>query len=229
MKATKTLVAPDRIMVKLPYFENFQLTNAANGNAQAYWNINSLYDPNNALGGHQPAGVNQWVQFYNRYRVIGCKVRATFHVAPEGATAAVVWLSATNGNNVTGGSFEQLEQSHQVIRNINPSGQPTTTITRYYNMQRITGRTLQQYLSDDRYQAVLGSANPAETITLVAGARSILPGAIASPTVYCQLHLTYYVELFDRKPALLSALPPGQDVVQDADAPDQSLPALPPA
>ena len=147
-------------MVKLPYFENFSLSNAANPNSQANWNLNSIWDPNAALGGHQAAGCNQWGQFYNRYRVIGVKVRLTYHVPTEGQTAAVVWASATNGSNVTGGSWEQLEQSHQVIRNINSMGQPTTTIVKYFNMPRITGRTLQQYLADDRYQAQLGAANP---------------------------------------------------------------------
>jgi hypothetical protein len=224
VKATKSLVFPDRIMVKLPYFENFSLSNAANPNGQANWNLNSIYDPNAALGGHQAAGVNQWSQFYNRYRVLGVKMRLTYHTSPEGGAPAVVWASVTNGTNVTGGSFEQLEQSHQVIRNINPAGQPTTTIIKYYNMPRITGRTLAQYMSDDRYQAVLGSANPAEVITLVTGVRSILPGAITAPTVYGQLHLTFFCELFDRKNVLLSALPPGGDIVQDIDAPDQSLP-----
>lgn len=210
VKATKTLGAPDRLIVKMPYFERFNLTNAVSAGSNYFWNMNSIWDPNRSGIGHNPATYAQWSQFYNRYRVIGVKVRANYYISGTGNAAldsgAKVYIYGAN-ESVQSGAYEQLEQSHIKVGQINPWGKPIATLTKYFNCQRITGRTLSQYMSDDRYQAQFGQS-PLEVLTITAGAQTNNGTPLAAPGVNCDVHLTYFVELFDRKNLLYTDVSP---------------------
>ena len=39
-----------------------------------FFRANSIYDPDAAVGGHQPLGADQWAPFYNSYVVLGSKI-----------------------------------------------------------------------------------------------------------------------------------------------------------
>lgn len=208
IKATKTLGAPDRLIVKMPYFERFNLANAVSPGANYFWNMNSIWDPNRSGVGHNPATYAQWSVFYNRYRVIGVKVRANFYVNGNTglAAGAKVYIYGSNETAQSGG-YEQLEQSHIKVGQINPFGKPIATLTKYFNCQRITGRTLSQYMSDDRYQSEFGKS-PLEVLTITAGAQNNTGGFLEAGGVQADVHLTYYVELFDRKNLLYTDVTP---------------------
>lgn len=209
VRATKTIGRPDRMMVKLPYYEQFSLSNAASAGANYFWNLNSIWDPNRSGVGHNPSYYKAWSGIYNRYRVMGVKARVTFAYGAEGGSAwgNRVYLYAAN-DSVQTGDDSQMEQAHMTSGIIHPNGKPVTTLVKYFTPARITGRTLAQYLADDRYQAQMGF-NPQEVITLTAGCRNLAPGALASGNVACTIHLTYYVELFDPIIAPLSNEGPG--------------------
>lgn len=215
VKATKTLGRPDRMIVKLPYYEQFSLQNAVSPGANYFWNMNSIWDPNRSGIGHNPSYFTSWAAIYNRYRVMGVKARVTFAYGAEGGSAwgNRVYLYGSN-DTVQTGDDSQMEQAHMTSSIIHPNGKPVTTLTKYFNCPRITGRTLQQYLSDDRYQATMRT-NPQEVLAITAGVRNLAPGATNSGLVSCTIHLTYYVELFD---PILSPL-------QDED-PASRVPAL---
>lgn len=210
MKATKTLGAPDRIMVKMPYFERFNITQAISGGGNYFWNMNSIWDPNRSGVGHNPATYSQWNVFYNRYRVIGVKARVNFYITGTGSAAlasgAKCYIYGANDTTQSPG-YEQLEQSHIAVGQINPWGKPICTLTKYFNIQRLTGRTLSQYMADDRYQAQFGF-NPLEVICLTAGVQTNNGQPLVAPGIDCDVHLTYYVELFDRKQLLYTDVSP---------------------
>lgn len=217
IKATKTLGRPDRIMVKLPYYEQFTLNNAASPGANYFWNLNSIWDPNRSGVGHNPSYFTAWAGLYNRYRVMGVKARVTFAQSGEGGNpwGNRVYIYAAN-DSVQTGDDSQMEQAHMTSGIIHPNGKPVTTLTKYFTPARITGRTLQQYMSDDRYQASFRQS-PLEVITLTAGCRNLAPGALTSGVVQCTMHLTYYVELFD------PIISPLQDVDPASRGPAQNL------
>lgn len=204
-RLTQNAGAPDRVIVKMPYYEDFPLVNAANANAQYFWNINSIWDPNRSGIGHNPTGYATWNQLYNRYRVIGVKVRVTYTATPENTTPAVAFLYAGN-ETVAGGSYEQLEQPHTAQRPLLPNGgRNTVVMTKYFNIPRLAGVSTAMYKGSDRYQAPFGS-NPSEVITLTAGIHAMT--GFLQPAYNCSVHMTYYVELFDRKNALYTDVTP---------------------
>lgn len=61
-------------LATLRYSETVNLAGTA-GILQRYaFSANSVYDPNNTGGGHQPMGYDQWTTLYNKYVVLGSKI-----------------------------------------------------------------------------------------------------------------------------------------------------------
>jgi len=51
-------VRPQRLIVKLPYFQSGQLSSAIGAYVGQLFNLNSIYDPDRIGTGHQPLGVD---------------------------------------------------------------------------------------------------------------------------------------------------------------------------
>lgn len=65
---------PSRKMVKLRYVDTGLVLDPAGGSiAQDIYRANSILDPYQPVGGHQPLGSDQWSQIYNQYTVVGAK------------------------------------------------------------------------------------------------------------------------------------------------------------
>lgn len=71
--ATTGVGLPKSKLVNLHYTEHKSM---AGGDSWTFM-INSAYDVNAAVGGHQPKGYDQWASFYNNYMVVGAKYRFT--------------------------------------------------------------------------------------------------------------------------------------------------------
>jgi len=71
---------PHQKVAKLRYVENFQVTTPADGVTLAlkHFSANSIYDPNRAMGGHQPYGHDQFELLYQHYEVLEAKIKCTF-------------------------------------------------------------------------------------------------------------------------------------------------------
>jgi len=72
-------VQPWKLKVVLPYSTTLKLTKAAGTYlATEVFRANSMYDPEVAVGGHQPRGFDQLMTMYDHFTVYGCKITATF-------------------------------------------------------------------------------------------------------------------------------------------------------
>lgn len=81
-------ISSNRLMVKLPYYVDYVLHNSATSSAtyqEALFNLNSIYDPEAATGGHQPRGYDQYQSLYNKYLVHGVSYIIGFY--PTSITA----------------------------------------------------------------------------------------------------------------------------------------------
>jgi hypothetical protein len=72
-----TFIDPHRY-VTLKYTELLTLSMATTVGNQQTMRLNSIFDPNSAVGGHQPYGYDQLAALYNRYRVLRTRWRITF-------------------------------------------------------------------------------------------------------------------------------------------------------
>lgn len=200
VNAKGTLAVPDRMLLRLPYYEAIKWS----GNPQAYydWNLNSIYDPNRSGIGHQPLGYDQWKLLYNRYRVVGVKARFSatnlsdvpvrVGIVGDNQPSGAIYLSDVS-------MFEQPHMKSFILGSAN--GVNTRSFTMFFSPAKITGSPMYRYKSDNQYQAQW-SSNPSEIIVAHTIGRS-LDGETALD-VHWDVHFTYIIEAFDRLTLSLS-------------------------
>lgn len=195
--ALKAAVVPDRLIVRLPYVNQSSITAAAGIPLDTQFRLNSIWDPevSVAIGQSKPLGVNQWQNFYNRYRVIGANV---YLIARNtNSDAAYVGMVANNdtGSLLTEAAYEQSRVKFKMVGGT-AGGHDIVVMKRYFNLANLTGRPKVSYISDDRYQAEMTS-DPLEAIHLHICTQPA--SAALATSLHYSIKITYLVELFDRK------------------------------
>lgn len=71
---------PQKVIVKHRYVDTIPLTSLSGALTLMAYRANGMYDPQYAVGGHQPMYFDQYSALYNHYTVIGSKIKYT--VAP---------------------------------------------------------------------------------------------------------------------------------------------------
>jgi len=77
MVTVKNSPLPLRLMNTVKYVEELQVATDATGFGYHQISANGLYDPNLALGGHQPMYFDQLTALYNHYHVMKSKIKIT--------------------------------------------------------------------------------------------------------------------------------------------------------
>lgn len=188
---------PQKTIVWLKYCDQWNAPGTIVSDRQ--WRLNSIFDPDFALGGHQPLGRDQYAAFYNRYRVL--RVKMELHVSGDATVAGgqTPWLcTVVPDNSASPYTTSQLaaEQSHASQHSVHQgSGNGGMKIVRFFDLAKITGVSNKEY-ADDRFQALF-TADPSEVINLHVVTSNISGGAPAISTVQHTILLSYQVEMFD--------------------------------
>lgn len=184
---------PARFITKHKYAE--AVTVSAAGIAGYKWNLNSLFDPNRSGIGHQPYGYDQLAGLYNRYRVISCKY--VMSCISDSGNIQVAVLPANESLSLIGNVSEARENPRaKYIVQTPTSGGTLKVLKGNVYLPALVGATKTQYMSDDRYQAIVGNS-PTELAVLNAYAQGLNddPTFNANPTF--NILLEYTVEWFD--------------------------------
>lgn len=182
---------PARQIVKMKYSESFQTSTV--GTANNYqWRLNSIYDVNNTSTGHQPYGHDQLQTLYNRYRVIGVNYVLNCYNASTGFKFGCVPANEFKIFTTTA----ELSENPRAQTRIQFPGSNVQTIKGYVSMPSVCGRNKQQYMADDRYQAVFGTS-PQEVVALNCLALDLAEAGI---TANWTITLEFIVEVFDVVP-----------------------------
>lgn len=72
-------IGPNRILRRFRITDYQALTCTSGALGIVDVSANSLYDPLRSYSTQQPYGLDQWSNFYNKYCVIGCKIKVDFH------------------------------------------------------------------------------------------------------------------------------------------------------
>lgn len=181
---------PQRYICKMKYSETVATT--AIGNLYAF-NLNSIFDPNRTGTGHQPYGHDTLQILYNRYRVIACAWRINVLM---GASTSPVQVAAQPANEVlTTASINEMRENPRAKYIIQNTGAESRVLKGKTYIPSLVGRSKTQYMSDDRYQAQVGS-NPLEAAILNIVTSDVSDTGAA---VSLQVMLEYTVEFFDIK------------------------------
>lgn len=191
------LIMPDRYFVKLKY----TLINLSFGGASLVSNDlfgNSLYDPEVAIGGSQPTGYQQLINFYERYKVHGSKVKVQPIVASGSSANAVVrWYLLPSASSTIPTDYANAVNQPYTRKLITGTrdGKNTGVMKQYMSTKKMFGLAT---LNDEDYGAVV-NGNPAllwywQTVAnIYNGTGTIETG------VYADIEITYYCEFYRRK------------------------------
>jgi len=183
-------VAP-KTVVTLRYHDTWQ--NAALKPDYVY-RLNSIYDPDAQIGGHQPMGRDQYATFYNRYRVTACAM--TLWVTPTSNTTSYkIVILGDNQAAAASGPFPGIEQRGATVHLPLTDRSGPICIRRKWLLRNITGVSEKEY-QDDRFQALM-STDPAEVINLHIMASYPQGTDLLVGEVTFNLRLDYTVEMFD--------------------------------
>lgn len=195
VRVRSTLGFPDRMITKLEY-RTAGIYNFAGSTIRYDYNLNSIFDPEVALGGHQPLWTDQYQAIYNKYRVFKCLYKITITALSTGGTPArYVALSSAQPTSALpatiGDAWEQNRTGNKVL----PSGPDKLTVVKgVIYLPRLQGQTPTEFKGDDGNSAPL-IANPTNPAIL----RTMLESVNGNPTEYSfDIQLTYFVEFFDR-------------------------------
>lgn len=153
-------VIGDLTKVQLRYVTQFALTSSLGVTSQHTFRGNGLFDPDVAVGGHQPAGFDQWAAFYRSYKVFASSIKVT--VNANGSGTAATTIAAAIVPNVTSTSLglgvRTIAENGQSVFGVGgASGQAPLVLTNYRTSKKMFARDIR----NERDCGALTSADPA--------------------------------------------------------------------
>lgn len=191
--------APDRCFTKLRYNQLLTLTSPVDGTTSSTWWQSSIFDPESAVGGHQPLWHDQWASFYTYYRVHGMKytIRVTDLTSTAAAWSAIMhYPSYTNGTMPSSDLQTEMERRHcKGKAHLSWSGPGSTrTFKGYVSVPKVEGLSRTEFLGNESYWSTFGT-NPSKMAYLAL----LLKGYSTSASINGYIQMTYYTEMWGRK------------------------------
>lgn len=139
---------PTGLKTKLKYSEFFTMNSSGIAPASATYRGNSAFDPNFAVGGHQPLYYDQLAAIYNRYRVTGCKIKLTMSTPSVNPIAVVMYPTDEANINIAdiSSACERTWASEGTV-----NWAQNLTWKRYFDSAKVCGVSKQEYMGSDKY------------------------------------------------------------------------------
>lgn len=186
-------IVPDRTLVKLKYVVNYNTNTAAATFMYVVLRGNGPFDPEQAAGGLQPTGYDQWSVFYARQRTHASSVSVKGTVGSTGS-AAVVALTPSPIVGVSDTATTELARPYvhsKVVGQLNSNN--GFSLFHRMTTQKIMGTSVTQ---DDLFSSTIG-ANPSQQWYWNFLIESV-GGAIVALAWQAVFTITYDVEFYDR-------------------------------
>jgi len=203
--APRSVIAtmPRRKLVSFKYVHRANLLTADVPGVIAWGNairLNSLFDPEYAVGGHQPMGFDQWQAFYNAYKVTHCRVKITFAATSGGSGSVVIAAmpeitDGTLANSITP-LLENRKGTKIIAMGSNNASSGIRIYNRLFNIRSIFGVTAAQYASSIFAADWTADPQVQGTALLWIGAS---PDSAAAVNYHFSMELTYYAQCFNPK------------------------------
>lgn len=192
-------------IVRMRYCSPLTLTQTVAGVPVSYhFNANSIYDPDNTGGGHQPNGFDQWSVFYNHYHVIASKISVNFQsvgaTAQVGAQICGIGLRDTVGVATT--VTEITEQGNTAYRHItdNDSSRAALTIRKTFSAKKFFNK--RSIVDNSELRGQMGNlgtgSNPSELALFQVFAGHMDTSAVGDP-MYAYVTIEYIAVLTEPK------------------------------
>lgn len=190
---------PDRMLVKLSYIDTFQSANIALTAGRPTVQLlksyrSSTFDPDFAVGGHQPLWYDQYQTLYQKYRVYGIKYDIT--VQNVGQNEVFYVLVRPGSAQIVESNYETLMERKncqwRVGGSVNGGGR--IRLKGYMSVAKTLGVPKKQVALDDEFESAWGNNPPKQAFLNMYVANWLGSGTTLTYTV----RLTYFASLHDR-------------------------------
>lgn len=131
---------PAKLRCQLKYIETVPLVSTLGAIGTYSFSCNSLFDPNQTGGGHQPMYYDQFTALYTKYTVFASKIKATFLTTSTTNNNVAVGILLNDDLVTQGPSFSGVfEQSLAVSKYISPGATMPTLLYKQFNAYTIHG------------------------------------------------------------------------------------------
>lgn len=197
-------IIPPRQLTKLRYAENFAIScNGTTGliSTNYTYSLSSVYDPRIQLGGGQPQTFDILAPQYDRYLVLGAKVKVTFsNPEYDGMVVGVRLRSNTDSGGTSGRTIDEMLENRDLVKiaPINNTGSQVKSFQFYVKPWQILGLRAETYKSDIAFSSTI-TASPIQFPIIEPFAAYTVTGSDA--TIRCYVEIQYYT-LFSEKNTL---------------------------
>ena len=189
---------PQRMFMKHRYVDTVTLQCVVGGITDAAYSyrLNSVYDPDTTVGGHQPQGYDTMATLYNRYIVYGVSIQLEVFptqspIPPNPSVVCYRLSSANDGWNFAGKrDIDFLEQSMSGAAAVNEDGRPTVIDLGYITIGDVQGQTTREIMAGANFASVPGS-NPS-TVPLIKLGLSNVDSFAEANSRLCRITLIYH-------------------------------------
>lgn len=179
---------PDLLKVQLRYTQLETISGTINGSYG--FRLNSIYDPDATGVGTQPLYHDQLAALYDKYRVVGAKVKVQVNNNQAVPTQVVIG-DLDDGAYTDVDGFIQQAGSEAHIMGLSTGGMGVVEFNKYFNIAERTGQD-----KDDNSLSAVFSNNPGSPWYLLLKVRPC--DKITNVNISFSVDIVYYVECFDR-------------------------------
>lgn len=186
---------------KFTYSEAFALGTGAGGvyGSEAIFRLNSLFDPNWNVGGHQPYGFDQiFGVLYRKYLVYAVMIDATLSDPNEDGLNVAMMIQPSGGVQVLAGTVANVvkERPNVITFPMNDKSDQIKRIRQFLFLNQLEGITRRQYSDQLTVYGADYTADPTRCPLLRMALGS--DRGTATGDVIGKVTLTYYAYGYDR-------------------------------
>lgn len=193
-------------IVKMRYQAHYDMTipaTTANGTERVF-NLTSINDPDHTGVGSQPFGHDEWSGLYNRYQVMGVKVKVVTHYQSDTELASVM-VPTLGGTALVTQNFAYIQNLPKTKTKLLDAARSNFhRMSNYYSIKGLDKTIGDGTSQDEDYQATFNS-DPTQGMYVHLLQKYPDDNAFATDrAVSSQVRLIYYVKLFSPKHLSLS-------------------------
>lgn len=145
------------------YADNAQTIQAAAGNVSVVvFSANDCFDPEVALGGHQPRGFDQYMALYDHFTVVGSRIKLWVSTQTNNTRPAIAGITIRDTASILSSPNAYLESPNTVTKSLaDIGGTSNRMLTMKVNPNKFLG--IPKPLSEDKVEGS-ASSGPSDQV-----------------------------------------------------------------